>query len=478
MDGKIILARKRSADPAQEKLREDKAIWNRSVSDLIAKVIAFKRGLNGRGEPRVGLPPSTIKEPFPPEIGSYLNNLADNYLSVIQGAEQIIVEQARYSETRRKAISPTVQMVDDGLVSEASWWGSRMWAKAFRLKGENAKNLSRILDASSDLKRQLFDLENVISSSNINAVPDSFYLATRFVLGSYNSIAQNFSQILAREVTIKPKKLPSEIPSSPDVSLETPLNSSFDIDFDLNTKILREEQAIFIVMNSLVHAGKLQASEIKPLIDDILAFKINSYKKKWNDVSDELKIEVYNDFIKTVEAYNKMKMMAESVLSVVSASFKDMVPIVKKFAPIVKHENLVLAHNSVSRYLKRKWLERPIFRNENIDSAKVLTIEEIISCVKYLTKMMDLIESKNSSPEEETKLFESVMIALKNFAQKMNSMAESLLVLAEIHNNESEYIINKMQQGYKGIIIKKIKSSQISTFKHRIQIIFNVINEF
>lgn len=469
MDGKIILARKRSADPSQEKLREDKALWNRSVSDLIAKVIAFKRGLNGRGEPRVGLPPSTIKEPFPPEIGSYLSHLADNYVSVIQGAEQIIAEQARYSETRRKSIAPNIQQTDDGLVVEASWWGSRMWAKYFGLKGDDAINLSRILDASSDLKRQLFDLENVISSSNINATPDGFYLATRFVLGSYNSIAQNFAQIIARE-SAKPKNLPSANLSSPEVPLETPLNSSSDIDFDLNTKILREEQAIFIVMNSLIHSKKLQTSEVKPLIDDILAFKINSYKKKWDDLSDDVKKEVHNDFVKTVDAYNKMKMMAESALSIVSGSFKDMVPIVKKFAPIVKHESIVLGHNSVTRYLKRKWLERPVFRNENIDSAKILTIEEIISCVKDLTKMMDFIENKNSL----SNLFE----ILKSFSKKINNMAESLLVLAEIHNNESEHIINQMQQGYKGSIIKKIKSSQMSTFRHRIQTISNMIDEF
>ena len=58
MDGKVTIARKRSMDPAQEHLREQKDIWNKSTKALIAKMIAFKQALNGRGNVSAGLPPS------------------------------------------------------------------------------------------------------------------------------------------------------------------------------------------------------------------------------------------------------------------------------------------------------------------------------------------------------------------------------------------------------------------------------------
>src|SRR3990172_12070488 len=126
-----VLARKRSADPSQEALRERKANWNKEVSLLIAQVIAFKRGINGRGEPRVGLPPSSIKEPLPTQVGQYLDMVASKYENIIQEAHAIIDNQNEYSRTRRKGRKetgtvptqpvPAVAINRYDLVKEASW---------------------------------------------------------------------------------------------------------------------------------------------------------------------------------------------------------------------------------------------------------------------------------------------------------------------------------------------------------------------
>jgi len=62
-------ARKKSDDPVQEALRSHKDTWNHDASLLIAQLIAFKKGLNGRGEPKVGIPPGSIKDPMPHEVG-------------------------------------------------------------------------------------------------------------------------------------------------------------------------------------------------------------------------------------------------------------------------------------------------------------------------------------------------------------------------------------------------------------------------
>ncbi len=91
-----------SKDPLQQRLREHKKRWNTAAKEYIARVIAFKKGLNGRGDARRGLPISNIKDPFPPEIASFLSQLTSDFQQLAQEASDIIQEQAYYSEHRRK----------------------------------------------------------------------------------------------------------------------------------------------------------------------------------------------------------------------------------------------------------------------------------------------------------------------------------------------------------------------------------------
>ena len=97
-------SRGKSADPAQEALRARKDSWNSAASTLIAQLIAFKRGLNGRGDNRAGLPPSRIKDPLPSEVGSYLDQMASSFNDLVGSAGSIIDEQANYSANRKKPI--------------------------------------------------------------------------------------------------------------------------------------------------------------------------------------------------------------------------------------------------------------------------------------------------------------------------------------------------------------------------------------
>ena len=91
-----------SKDPVQQELRDLKKSWNKEMSVLIAQLITFKKGLNGRGEPKAGLPPSNIKDPFPPQVPSYLNSMVSRFQTVTNVAEEIISNQENYSKTRRK----------------------------------------------------------------------------------------------------------------------------------------------------------------------------------------------------------------------------------------------------------------------------------------------------------------------------------------------------------------------------------------
>ena len=96
------LARKKSDDPLQEQLRSRKDHWNAMVKDFIARMIAFKRATNGRGDPKFSLPPSKITAPLPSEIVSFLSEMSNIYQTVAQEAAHIIQEQEAYSQARRQ----------------------------------------------------------------------------------------------------------------------------------------------------------------------------------------------------------------------------------------------------------------------------------------------------------------------------------------------------------------------------------------
>lgn len=97
-----VTARKKSQDPIQEALRTHKDKWNLAAKEFIARVIAFKRAMNGRGDNKYGLPPGSIKDPLPDQIGSFLSTLSANYEQLAAEALQIEQQQASYSQTRRK----------------------------------------------------------------------------------------------------------------------------------------------------------------------------------------------------------------------------------------------------------------------------------------------------------------------------------------------------------------------------------------
>lgn len=485
MDGKIITARKRSSDPQQEKLRENKALWNRSATNLIAKLIAFKRGLNGRGDPRVGLPPSTIKEPLPPAIGQYLGGLADEYLSVIKGAEQIISEQAQYSESRRQpqtAPGAAPMLADDGLTTEASWWGSRYWAKSFGLTGESKKEMSRILDATSDLRKFLLDLENTVSSSDPNAIPDAFHTAVTLGLSSYNAIVKNLD-IITQKSNLKISDTPApEIKDTPSKQNESEVVSmepavvptmtaeelaSIQIDWDLVNAINKDFAALTFVLNVLRQTKTLNESQIKPLMDNLFIHKVWENERKWNKLPPSRKQEVVFLYKQTVDNYELLRGMAQSALQTPVTSFREMQLLAKELLDQTKATKN--AHNSLTRFLKRKWLERPIFRDVVYGNNKVLFVQEIEDLVKFLDIKLDKIESGMSVDD----LFSFIQV----LSTKLSHIYESILILAQIHNNEYDQAISHGDQGRKSTVLRPIRHTMINQVKQRMNVMQSLENK-
>lgn len=97
----IKLARKPSTDPAQEKLRQNKALWNKEISSFINDLINFKKTMNGAPS-KFFMQKSTIKDPIPADPATIIGALAGDFQELAQKGNSIIEEQIQYSKTRKK----------------------------------------------------------------------------------------------------------------------------------------------------------------------------------------------------------------------------------------------------------------------------------------------------------------------------------------------------------------------------------------
>jgi hypothetical protein len=207
----IITARARSEDPAQEHLRERKAIWNKACSAFIAQLnafkpqlIAFKQGLNGKGNAKVGLPPSNIKDPLPSEIGGYMgmvnskfNELASEFAGLVSESNAIMQEQAQYADHRKKPQprqprqprQADLTQIDDILISEGSNKATRFWAQlsSYMSSDESSRYRLSMLKLSYKIFQNLVKFEDLILTSDIGDMEK--------VLNAYLLIVNNLDTI-------------------------------------------------------------------------------------------------------------------------------------------------------------------------------------------------------------------------------------------------------------------------------------------
>lgn len=94
-------ARKPSADPAQEKLRQNKAAWNKEVSRLVNDIIHLKKMMNGWPS-KFFKERSRITEPIPADPATIIGSLANDFQELAQRGQGIVQEQLNYSKTRRQ----------------------------------------------------------------------------------------------------------------------------------------------------------------------------------------------------------------------------------------------------------------------------------------------------------------------------------------------------------------------------------------
>lgn len=94
-------ARRTSMDPAQERLRQTKAVWNKDVSSFINDVIHLKKLMNGWPS-KFHKERSKIGDPIPADPAAILGTLAGDFQELAQRGSGIAQQQVQYAQTRTK----------------------------------------------------------------------------------------------------------------------------------------------------------------------------------------------------------------------------------------------------------------------------------------------------------------------------------------------------------------------------------------
>jgi len=442
-----IIARKRSEDPAQEKLRERKSQWNAEVKTLIAQLIAFKRGLNGRGDPRAGLPPSNIKNPFPSEIGQYLEEMATRYQKVITEAKQIISEQSDYSQKRRKGKKempfPVAASVENEIEKQASWWGSRAWTwfTQYPILGGKDADRDRIalLHTATALIDYIDETEEDLSKGGDDAIPSAVYklLAMHRVFDM--RFIKIFNRMMVRHTQVAEEKAPTEAPVSPEAEPESYFSPPVPDEPKEALRILEDLLLIDIhhvkkLLDIVKQLKKVSPEEYKGLYRDYeLIVKLGGETRarlrvaqRSPDDTEELAsaMSLYKDVL---IRYNKVLNIFKRALGVNGNRFRTLLEQAeetykREISAMYGPEIEKLAQKSLKRWWRRTRLGLFPREEDRMKRDVLLKTQEL---TRLLNHMQDLLEEKYTTA-----------------AQVWQHVADSSELLAEVFGmilNLSEY---------------------------------------
>lgn len=440
MSVKKISASK-STDPIQQKLREQKAAWNREVSALISNLISLKKGINGRGDLEKNIPPSNIKDQLPPAVEGYLSEITSNLADISQECQSIIQNQKNYSLNRRK--SKLAEFVDNGLKVEATWWGSRAWARIRLLFSKFSKEQRRlrikmIYNGSESIK-DLTAFYIILNDKDISFALNKSVQITEKVIDILNNL-KDFVDIedLKNKINNQVSETTETTENKPKQSESEPPKT------DGNEKITTEKITNYlneldvqtgIIINSI--ASKIseeQKSSLEKTQSQALAlFKIifDKFKTDPKSISsseiDQLD-KNYNNLIDLIKSLTNIN--EETIAKIVEKLPKTTT---SAFSP---QELQKIASNMFSRWMKKQWMS--LFGN--FEDRKILDVMNFAERSQdALKKLVDALEDPNAENLNLIELNNSVVFNFDKFLSSMKDLASFFKVEQRKKINDKDF---------------------------------------
>src|SRR5258708_9631567 len=209
----VKTARKPSADPVQEKLRQDKVNWNKKMSLFVNDVIHLKKLMNGWPS-KFFKERSRIVQPLPADPPTIIGSLANDFQELAQKGSGIVEEELNYAKSRRQKqpkapggsaletpeptqavhSTPTAPAAPTPDLSKQL----AAWESKYELVSEASNPLSRFLVQRVTRTRGLSDRinNNRIRMAMLKSCVKSYRalgkLQVNIVKGSQNSISESF----------------------------------------------------------------------------------------------------------------------------------------------------------------------------------------------------------------------------------------------------------------------------------------------
>lgn len=319
------VARKPSADPAQEKLRTQKAAWNKEVSAFISDLINFKQLMNGAPN-KFHKEKSKIIEPIPSDPSTIIGLLTGDFDSIANKGNTLIRLQLDYSKNRRKKQPKQLSLPFGSSPTNTSNLSEQLNAAAinFELEALGSNPVSRfftrllnpgigISEAARIRKYRmsllsgvvqsywdLFELQKVIMGSDANSIFTSRQLL--------NKIYNNWKFIKSGLATYA-NNMPANVPDQGGkISLPKPVEEN----------IKKEEENLKKEDINLNHLYDLAASEaikdyrkniLKNLFPDLsITNKFNSLIEQFTLSEDKsiLAPEILKEYKSLIEGLNNL----------------------------------------------------------------------------------------------------------------------------------------------------------------------------
>jgi len=416
----IITARTRSEDPAQEHLRERKAVWNKACSAFIARLnafkpqlIAFKQGLNGKGNAKVGLPPSNIKEPLPSEIGGYMgmvnskfNELASEFAGLVSESNAIMQEQAQYADHRKKPQprqprqprQADLAQVDDILISEGSNKATRFWAQlsSYMSSDESSRYRLSMLKLSYKIFQNLVKFEDLILTSDIGDM-EKVLNAYLLVVNNIDTLKHDVNKIVklkhpnvtqsdnseqqSQQAAPPAKSPPQSLPAKPPAVL--PAKSPAIKNQSVSTMNMHQ---LFKEVQSMLTLG-FTVADVKIFLDLYHANKIVKDPNKVALVTDRLR-DIYYELFDNLKLFIENEIEQKLPKNITLEEIRNL----QANASSDNSDITKLAGNFVSRYYNK-------YRHEHSKDASSASRIEIYNIVREMKinidTIMNLLENKH-----------------------------------------------------------------------------------
>lgn len=455
-------ARGHSADPEQEKLRDAKDAWNHEVSLLIAELIAFKRGINGRGDKNLGIPPSSIKDPLPNQVSSYLGTIVNQGGKVQEIARSIIDFQTHYSQVRKK--KQTAASKEYPLIVEASWWGSRLWSYVSLLKRvekEERKLRHRMISSLAEYHHDFLKVESkILARKDPDSVPDTLTLLINIFFDIQMNLLAPFIELdkIYQAKTVIQDKIPEETSNSNEtvtinetaevpaaITTETPADYSVDNILSISNMLMGSKPYLDIIINHMQNPenSKLNSDNKLFLKKQFQLFNkalsgINGFNHQLGTAKiDEDKLKIRYEIL--LRSYDHIKSILSQAFpnfnSITISNFSEVAEQIAKSLSTTAYIDFGLikeSDNFLSRWFNKSLLS---FNPDNFDKTK-LDLLQSFENIKHLSE--DLSDSLEDS--------DTIFPMLKS---KLSYLCQEILKASEIIRNLSRKYQNDIQRARK-----------------------------